>query len=807
MKKVKGYILPFMTIMILFTAIMVYTIPAFGQEKKNPKQEGNIELSSKVKAGNNSVPMQRVYNPNSGEHFYTASIAEKKHLITLGWHDEGIGWIAPSSSAIPVYRLYNKNGGDHHYTLNKSERNHLIAIGWKDEGIGWYSDANKREPVYRQYNSNAFSNNHNYTTNISEKNYLIKLGWRDEGIAWYGTDNKDKNITDTKIIAAAQSTDTAMQKIEESYLNSSGYIPKERVPNVINDVSKYVKELQKQGIVKDYTVNSDDVFIRLTGGLQMAYIPKVAGVSSNGDQNEMTVLTLQPYDYFSPFDENTIKTDILDNAATNINKTFPNIKFSSQTNYNHDAVTLDLIKSFSKNQIILWDSHGNKSDNKRGPFIATGQTDNEKYTLYFKTYKNDRDALVYLPGRRVAICAEFVNKFCSRMDNSFIWLGSCSSGSTSTLANAFKNKGASTVIGFTDTTKTRYIHDLLENIVKQMTDSMFDGFLDIESAKSEAEKVCGKDDSIKYNGIGSCAKIFGNKHFKFSSGWGKDNVQNHDQVNSDLKKSIVTTGGSTKILKGNTFTNSIDLDHDDEKDSIALSVKYDNETSEVLSAYISINGKKALSLNIFDEVLDIELRILQLNNGEVFFAPEYSVVDLGGMTPMLYKYQSGSIVQAMDMRHYNNDHYSENSEGEVWNFTAKGDTIQFRVACGTLSMARVEMVRSLWEHDKKIEYISPEAEIVSSSATPYISGYETLKCPIELYLGGDPIKYPNKSNVLSAGTKCVVTKGYFTNGTHLQRLYISTEDGLSGWFNQDDHAETENDPIFDGHLHVGGDIS
>ncbi|MGI6118070.1 MAG: C1 family peptidase [Bilifractor sp.] len=134
----------------------------------------------------NEVSMYRLYNPNSGEHFYTASAEEKSDLVALGWRNEGIGWTAPASSKTPVYRLYNKNGGEHHYTVSESEKAMLVEAGWRYEGIGWYSDDSKTTPLYRQYNPNAFSNNHNYTASQKEKEYLISLGWRDEGIGWYG---------------------------------------------------------------------------------------------------------------------------------------------------------------------------------------------------------------------------------------------------------------------------------------------------------------------------------------------------------------------------------------------------------------------------------------------------------------------------------------------------------------------------------------------------------------------------------------------------------------------------------------------
>ena len=132
------------------------------------------------------IPMYRVYNPNSGEHFYTASEGEKTHLVAVGWKDEGIGWYAPMESAEPVYRLYNANAGDHHYTMSAGEKDMLVSVGWSYEGIGWYSDPAKSVPLYRQYNPNAKAGSHNYTTNKAENDMLVRIGWRAEGIGWYG---------------------------------------------------------------------------------------------------------------------------------------------------------------------------------------------------------------------------------------------------------------------------------------------------------------------------------------------------------------------------------------------------------------------------------------------------------------------------------------------------------------------------------------------------------------------------------------------------------------------------------------------
>ena len=134
-----------------------------------------------------TVEMHRLYNPNSGEHFFTGNVGEKDFLITLGWSYEGVAWYAPESSSVPVYRLYNPNAGDHHYTMNKGERDILIELGWNDEGIGWYSSDAKAVSVFRLYNPNALSaGTHHFTANEGERDILVELGWNDEGIGWYG---------------------------------------------------------------------------------------------------------------------------------------------------------------------------------------------------------------------------------------------------------------------------------------------------------------------------------------------------------------------------------------------------------------------------------------------------------------------------------------------------------------------------------------------------------------------------------------------------------------------------------------------
>lgn len=162
----------------------------FSSKGKVPGISTSVDLNYTYMATTGSVDnasgvaMQRLYNPNSGEHFYTASIDELNFLTAAGWHHEGVGWYAPTNGN-DVYRLYNPNAGDHHYTTSSGERDALVAAGWKYEGIGWKSGGSV--PLHRGYNPNAKAGAHNYTTSKGEHDMLVSVGWHDEGIAWYGT--------------------------------------------------------------------------------------------------------------------------------------------------------------------------------------------------------------------------------------------------------------------------------------------------------------------------------------------------------------------------------------------------------------------------------------------------------------------------------------------------------------------------------------------------------------------------------------------------------------------------------------------
>lgn len=164
---------------------------------------GVLAATPRVALADSYQNMYRMYNPSSGEHFYTADLNEAKYIASVGWRWEGIGWVAPVQGD-EVYRLYNPNAGDHHYTTSAFERDYLKSVGWNYEGVGWHSaSAGEGVPVYRQYNPNQATGTHNFTTSKEENDYLASIGWHAEGIAWYAANRSPAKINGFWLVTSA----------------------------------------------------------------------------------------------------------------------------------------------------------------------------------------------------------------------------------------------------------------------------------------------------------------------------------------------------------------------------------------------------------------------------------------------------------------------------------------------------------------------------------------------------------------------------------------------------------------------------
>jgi hypothetical protein len=119
----------------------------------------------------------RAYNPVADYHFFTSSRAEFDNAVGAGYVDETAGRSGirvaenPAPGLAPVYRLYNLQTGRHYYTVNTAERDLLVAInpppvsgpdlrvtGWRFEKIEGYvrpGAADQTVEVHRLYNKST----------------------------------------------------------------------------------------------------------------------------------------------------------------------------------------------------------------------------------------------------------------------------------------------------------------------------------------------------------------------------------------------------------------------------------------------------------------------------------------------------------------------------------------------------------------------------------------------------------------------------------------------------------------------------
>lgn len=126
--------------------------------------------------------------------FLTGNQAEHDFLVNNGWTSRGpAGFVYPSPSnapgLVPLYRIYQPASGDHFYTTDQAERNTALTnYGYADEGVAGYvfnQSGQVRKPLFRAYNPNT--GQHRFTGSALEYNTLSS-DWIKEGVACYVRD-------------------------------------------------------------------------------------------------------------------------------------------------------------------------------------------------------------------------------------------------------------------------------------------------------------------------------------------------------------------------------------------------------------------------------------------------------------------------------------------------------------------------------------------------------------------------------------------------------------------------------------------
>ncbi len=122
-----------------------------------------------------TTSLYRLFNPTSGDHFYTTSAPERDNaIVTGGYASDGIACYVfepQTAGTTPLFRLFNPTNGNHFYTTSVPERDNAItANGYTSEGIACYvfePQTAGTAPLYRLLN--PINGDHFYTTSVPER--------------------------------------------------------------------------------------------------------------------------------------------------------------------------------------------------------------------------------------------------------------------------------------------------------------------------------------------------------------------------------------------------------------------------------------------------------------------------------------------------------------------------------------------------------------------------------------------------------------------------------------------------------------
>lgn len=134
--------------------------------------------------------LYRLFSSRTGDHFFTASSAERDSAVRGEYTSEGSpGYVetTAASGLVPLYRLYSAARHEHFYTSDSTERDGAVKSGFSSEGIAAYlaqSNQTDTTALYRIF-LKASTGLHFYTTSSDERNALVSRGEAYEGISGY----------------------------------------------------------------------------------------------------------------------------------------------------------------------------------------------------------------------------------------------------------------------------------------------------------------------------------------------------------------------------------------------------------------------------------------------------------------------------------------------------------------------------------------------------------------------------------------------------------------------------------------------
>lgn len=262
-----------------------------------------------------------------------------------------------------------------------------------------------------------------------------------------------------------------LSEIQTQYLDEDGFISKEKIPTMLDVFCEELETYVTAGIVESFSANQDNIYIKFSSGIPFMFIPNQKDTLSSGNTGEIiaiepaasTLAVSSMYNIFIELDkkynklEYQGKYDVLSCAEYIANATDA---YSYKSHLKDNNVTVGNVQSLGSGKladgILLWEGHG-AYDEDLGSVLVTGEKATIKDNI--KKYSADlKDERIITTGGwqtlgtdflncNYAITAKYIDIYFAEdsLRNCFVYLGACSSGTDSRLADSFINKGASVV--------------------------------------------------------------------------------------------------------------------------------------------------------------------------------------------------------------------------------------------------------------------------------------------------------------------------------------------------------------------------
>lgn len=388
--------------------------------------------------------------------------------------------------------------------------------------------------------------------------------------------------------------ETAIAAAESELSAQYTEITLDNLDEYMSSVRSSVYELYRNDEIADYNSNRDSIVIDLNAGASYVYSPDIP-IYNSGSSPKLKISTYQPNLVQGQYKSIEHYQNYADEGAALIAKAFGEYDFYSaggvDDNYDDTEVEPRSSAGMGNNNIIIWDGHG-CYDSTYGPLMTLGiertaDTDEKYYDML-------KSGALLISKTGYFIGADFVNRYIpdNSLDNSIIYIGTCSGGYNSRLADAFLAKGAEAVYAPSGTVLTTYNADMTYAICEGLTMTNSDGtYYNVTDALEYAKKKHGEDDGSK---APSQIKLFTDNP-AFSLDWYQDYVISDRDVVLVLDVSGSMAGNPLAETKkaASEFVNTIL----DENARIGL-VAYDSSARMVSN----FSGRKQTLINAIESL-------------------------------------------------------------------------------------------------------------------------------------------------------------------------------------------------------------